>query len=96
MPRMDSAPAEIAAALQLWARETSETNKETLNRLWRNLTIAIQEDLTPRQREMLLMRYSDGLSQIEIARRTGIDKSTVSRNLKRAYGRLRRALRYSL
>lgn len=96
MPRMDSAPAEIAAALQLWARETSETNEETLNRLRRNLTIAIQEDLTPRQREMLLMRYSDGLSQAEIARRVGVNRSVVSRTLKSAYGRLRRALRYSL
>ena len=96
MPRMDSAPAEITAALQLWARETSETNEETLKRLRRNLTTAIQEDLTPRQREMLLMRYYDGLSQVEIARRIGVDKSVVSRTLKRAYGRLHRALRYSL
>ena len=54
----------------------------------------IAEELTPNQREVLLAYYIDNRKIHEIARERGVHKSTVSRTLKRAEGKLRRYLRY--
>lgn len=54
----------------------------------------IAEELTPIQREILLEYYIQNRKITEIARDRGIHKSTVSRTLKRAEGKLRRYLRY--
>ena len=89
-------PADILAALEEFNRENAETNSEQREKLRRNLRTAILEDLTPRQREMLLLRYYEKCSGVEIARRLGVDKSSVSRTLSRARARLWKALRYSL
>ena len=54
----------------------------------------IRRELTPRQREVLLAHYRQGLRVTQIARQLGVSKSTVSRTLRRAEGKLRRFLRY--
>ena len=54
----------------------------------------IEEELTPVQREVLLAYYIQNQKIAEIARLRGVHKSTVSRTLKRAEGKLRRYLRY--
>lgn len=54
----------------------------------------IQEELTPVQREILLAYYIQEQTIPEIARQRGVHKSTVSRTLHRAEGKLRRFLRY--
>lgn len=54
----------------------------------------IAEELTPIQREILLDYYIQNRKITEIARDRGVHKSTVSRTLKRAEGKLRRYLRY--
>ena len=54
----------------------------------------IAEELTPVQREVLLEFYIQNRKITEIARDRGVHKSTVSRALKRAEGKLRRFLRY--
>ena len=54
----------------------------------------IAEELTPVQREVLLEFYIQNRKITEIARDRGVHKSTVSRTLKRAEGKLRRYLRY--
>ena len=54
----------------------------------------IMQELTSIQRETLLAYYIEELNIIEIARRRGVAKSTVSRTLNRAEERLRRYLRY--
>lgn len=46
------------------------------------------------QREVLLAYYIQNQKIAEIARLRGVHKSTVSRTLKRAEGKLRRYLRY--
>lgn len=89
-------PADVLAALEDFRERSEETNSEQTERLRRNLKTAILEELTPRQREMLLLRYYEKCSGVEIARRLGVDKSSVSRTLGRARGKLWRALRYSL
>ena len=56
----------------------------------------MEQELTPRQRQILRMRYSSGMRNVEIARALGVNKSTVTRTLNRAVERLFRTLRYSL
>ena len=53
-----------------------------------------KEDVTARQRQALLMYYAAGLNMREIGERLGVDKSTVSRTIKRGEKRLQRCLRY--
>lgn len=54
----------------------------------------IQEELTPVQREILLAYYIQEQTIPEIARARGVNKSTVSRTLRRAEAKLRKILRY--
>ena len=82
-----------AADMAVYARQMSADNSKEISRLKRNLIRALQEDVTPRQRQTLLLYYSDGLNMREIGERLGVDKSTVSRTIKRGERRLRRCLR---
>ena len=54
----------------------------------------IREELTDIQREILLAYYMQNLTIPQIAEARGVHKSTVSRTLHRAEGKLRRFLRY--
>lgn len=54
----------------------------------------IEEELTPIQREVLLAYYIQDLPITEIARDRGVNKSTISRTLRRAEDKLRRYLKY--
>lgn len=54
----------------------------------------IQEELTPLQRETLLAYYIQEQTIPEIAQARGVNKSTVSRTLRRAEAKVRRLLRY--
>ena len=83
-----------AADMAVYAREMSSDNSAQLSRVKRNLMRALREDVTPRQRQMLLLYYAERLNMREIGERLGVDKSTVSRTIKRGEARLRRCLRY--
>ena len=83
-----------AADMAVYAREMASDNSEQLGRVKRNLVRALREDVTPRQRQMLLLYYSERMNMREIGERLGVDKSTVSRTIKRGEARLRRCLRY--
>lgn len=80
------------ASLQLWREADQTDNRETIERLLRNLPMAVTEELTERQRQLLLMRYSQGMSVSAIAREVGLHKSTVSRTISNSIGKLYRAL----
>ena len=54
----------------------------------------IREELTEIQRQSLLAYYMDNQTIPQIAEERGVHKSTVSRTLHRAEGKLRRYLRY--
>ena len=84
------------ASLCLWLQEQSGDNQERIRRLLSNLPLAVQQELTPRQREILQMRFTGGMSITGIAKELGLNKSTVSRSLTRSVERLYRSLRYSL
>lgn len=83
-----------AADMAVYARDMAEDNTGEHQRLKRNLIRALQEDVAQRQRETLLLYYGDGLNMREIGEQLGVDKSTISRTIKRGERRLRRCLRY--
>lgn len=85
-----------AADMAVYARGLSEenTNAATLNTLKRNLTMALRQEVTQRQLECIRLYYAEGLNMGQIGRRLGVDRSTVSRNLKRGESNLRRCLRF--
>ncbi len=83
-----------AADMAMYARQMSSDNSQEINRLKRNLIRALREDVTAKQRQMLLLYYGEGLNMREIGEKLGVDKSTVSRTLKRGERRLQRCLRY--
>lgn len=84
------------ADLAVWERTAAPTNDEQLERLRRNLRLAREQVLTPRQKEVLTLYYDYGLTMGQIAIRLRVNRSTVSRTLQRARDRLYRSLRYSL
>ena len=83
-----------AASMAAYAREMAEDNSAQVSRLKRNLIRALREDITPRQRMLLSLYYAEGKNMREIAGQLGVDKSTVSRTIKRGEQRLQRCLRY--
>lgn len=83
-----------AADMAAYARLMSQDNSEQLHFVRRNLVRALQEDVTARQRQTLLLYYDRGLNMREIGEVLGVDRSTVSRTIKRGETRLRRCLRY--
>lgn len=83
-----------AADMAEYARLMSEDNSEQMRMVRHYLARALREDVTPRQRQILLMYYDKEMNMREIGEVLGIDRSTVSRTIKRGEGRLRRCIRY--
>ena len=92
----DTRSSEWAGDMTVWLRENADDNQEQMERLLRNLRKARVQELTPRQQQMLSMRFEQNMSGAEIARELGLNRSTVSRTLRRAQERLRRCLQYAL
>lgn len=59
-----------------------------------NMASALEEELTPRQRQMVHMYYVDQMLMRDIADTLGVNVSTVSRTIARGRKRLQRCLRY--
>ena len=83
-----------AADMAVYTRQMAADSSQEVSRLKRNLLLALREDVTQRQRQTLLMYYAEGRTMQEIADQLGVDKSTVSRTIKRGERRLQRCLRY--
>ena len=83
-----------AADMAMYSRQIAADNSHEISRLKRNLIRALREDVTERQRQALLMYYAQGMNMREIGETMGVDKSTVSRTIKRGEQRLQRCLRY--
>lgn len=80
--------------MAVYAELMAEDNREQMNRLKRNLTHALRQDITQRQREYMILYYGRNMSMEAVAKHFGVNKSTVSRTLKRGRQRLYRCLRY--
>lgn len=93
---IDAKGGQWLADTALWRADGHGDNDEQLERLRRNLRLAREQVLTPRQKEVLTLYYDYGLTMGQIACRLGLNHSTVSRTLERARKRLYEALRFSL
>ena len=92
----DARSSEWIGDMTVWLRENANDNSELLQRLQQNLRRARQQELTPRQQELLSLYYDRGMTMPQIARQLGVHVSTVSRTIQRAKRRLYRSLRYTL
>lgn len=66
-----------------------------IDKLKRLINEIVRNDLTALQRELVIEHYYKSKSMTEIARERGVNKSTVSRNLKKARERVANTLKYS-
>ncbi|MBQ3496535.1 MAG: sigma-70 region 4 domain-containing protein [Oscillospiraceae bacterium] len=94
--RFEPRAGEFHGDMTAWLRENAADNADDIRRLRRALRAAREQELTPRQREMLYMHFELAMSMTQIAGELGVDKSTVSRTIARAKGRLYRILRYTI
>ena len=88
----DKAPGNVDLAV--YTRLMAEDNSAQIGRLKRNLTHALRQDITERQREYMMLYYGKNMSMEAIAQELGVNKSTVCRTLQRGRQRLYRCLRY--
>lgn len=82
--------------LAVWLVEHAGTNDPQMDRMRRNLQLARQQVLTPRQRQILDLYFDEGMNIPAIARELHVNASTISRSLASARRKLYQCLRYSL
>ena len=92
----DTRSSEWLGDMTVWLRDNANSNSELLTRLRQNLRRARQQELTPRQQQVLTLYYDQGMNMTQIAQTLGVNCSTVSRTIRRAKQRLYRCLRYCL
>lgn len=83
-----------AADMAAYSQQISPDNTREVSQLKKNLIRAIQQDVTPRQRQLLLLYYGQGMNTREIGDLLGLHPSSVSRTIQRGEQRLQRCLRY--
>ncbi len=69
-------------------------NRQQLAGAKKLLRQVIQNDLTTRQKQIILLYFGKRMNMTEIANLLQVNKSTVSRTLRRALDRLEKYLRY--
>ena len=69
--RFDSRSSEWIGDLAVWKRQNDPDNAEQLERLRRNLRQAREQELTPRQRQVVALYYDRGLTIPQIAGQLG-------------------------
>ena len=77
----DTRSSEWIGDFTVWARQNAGDNSERLDRLRRSLRQAREQELTPRQRQMLTLYYDQGMNIPQIAGELGLNRSTVSRTI---------------
>lgn len=79
-----------------WEREiySAGDNSESIAKMKRAVIDIMEEELTARQREAVENYYFKNMTVTEIAKQQGVNKSTVSRHLKRARIKIKKCLQY--
>ena len=83
-------------AIRQYVEKDGESNYKRRKKMLDALNLALEEELTARQREVFKMRYCEDLTVSQIARILKVNKSTVSRIIKRADSRLKNIFKYNL
>ncbi|MDR0983572.1 MAG: sigma-70 family RNA polymerase sigma factor [Ruminococcus sp.] len=86
--------AQLIDKLNLSPPELGESNQNERKKQVAKIYKIIFSELTPSQKEIFLLRYEQNLKQWEIAEKLGINKSTVSRTLKRASDNIKKYVKY--
>ncbi|MBC5788023.1 MULTISPECIES: sigma-70 family RNA polymerase sigma factor [Clostridiaceae] len=73
-----------------------ETNQELLLRLKKALFKAMEEELTPKQQQVIKLYYFQNKNTVQIARIFHNNKSTISRIRRAAVHKLKTCLQYSM
>ena len=81
------------AEFRNWLNAAGGDNAEELNYTKTAMKWAIREELSERQRAYM-MAYYGGMTMQQVAKKYGVNVSTVSRTIARARDQLRRVLRY--
>lgn len=76
--------------------EDENTNENSLLLIKHVLPRVIEEKLSDRQKECIRLYYFEQLKMNEVANLMGIDRTTVSRTLKRGRNRIKMSLEYLL
>lgn len=82
------------ADMAVYMSQIQQEDEQERGQLMRNLLRCLREDVSPRQRTVLLLYFAKQMSQPEIAAVLGVNKSTVCRTIQRGERRLRQCLRY--
>lgn len=85
---------EYAADMEVYALLMAEDNHEEISELKRNLIRAIREELSDTERNDIMLYYGQRMNMVEIAAMRGVDPSSVSRNISRAEGKLKKTMKY--
>lgn len=80
--------------IELSYADSAESNSELLKKVKKIMLQIIKNDLTPRQKEIIMLYYFKNMNTVEIARMLNVDSSTVSRTLCRARRNLLDRLKY--
>ncbi len=94
MPAIHYKRKRMGADMAVYTRLMAQDNGEELQKLCHQLSRALREEVTQRQRQMLFLYYDQGMTMDQIGEALGVDRTTVSRTIKRGEARLRRCLRY--
>ena len=83
----DTRSSEWAGDMAVWLRENAEDNSQRLERLYRNLRQVREQELTPRQQQVLELYYDRHLTLREIAQELGfLDVYHFSKSFKKQVG----------
>lgn len=78
----------------LASSEDGASNDYKMRILKNALKMVIEDELTSRQREFLMLYYYQNLTMEQVGQRCGVHKSTVSRLIKAAKQKIEKQLRY--
>lgn len=81
---------------QAFLSPEEERHRQTVCRLAQALDLIIREELSPSQRRMLERYWFEGEKPAQIARDTGLNRSTISRTLHRAQESIYSHLKYAV
>lgn len=73
----------------------ADNNSREVEKLRECMMLAIEQELNPRQKTILTMYYLDGKTMDDIAVELGVNKSTVSRSVKRSVAQLQKIRSYA-
>lgn len=85
----------IHPEFELFLKLSASDNSSKIRALEKALKQAIESELTQKQGRVMDMYYFENMSMTKIAEVLGVNKSTISRHIKSATERLRKALKYA-